>query len=343
MNNNFEDEIILSPFFKLWDRGDGIGEIYLFNCIVGYIHGEQQLEDGNYYDANLDETIIDTPQYDYVSCFPGYLSSSHELLKPFFNSYIDCLEHLVSLVQAIPSDFLPDKPKGSVIDVFSGQEKFLISKNFDFDIVINGATISDSILSNFSDFSSYLKKFLNSYPDIQIKFNHHCFLNGNVYFSYELQNKYFLHFVFNENNQILIGEINQSSKMKSIVMLDCSEKNYHFICLTILDKLKISSEKAKFNIKISKEFLSLVPFRKNAFIENILQTYIQPFYSTLQNQGAFILNREFQKQDSFDLTVSLNRQQIIILNQNIQAYNLNISDFLSLFIHDFFINHLKIS
>ena len=35
---NFEEEVILSPDFQFWDRGDGIGEISNFNSIIGCIN-----------------------------------------------------------------------------------------------------------------------------------------------------------------------------------------------------------------------------------------------------------------------------------------------------------------
>lgn len=344
MNNNFDDEISLSPFFKLWNRGDGIGEIYLFNSIIGYIHGEQQLEDGYHYDEDLGDYVVDEEhEYQLVSCFPGHLSSSHELLKPFSNSPIDCLDHLISLVQSVPENLLPPKPKGSVIDVFSGHEKFLISRDFDFEIVVHGAVISDSILQHFSDFSHYLKDFLENYPEVHIEFLNHSYLNGNIYFIYELQNKYLLHLVFNQNNQVIFGAINQSAQMKSIVMLDCSYKNYEFICLSILEKLNISSEQAKINIQINTEYLNLLPKRKNVFFSDVIQSHFDSFISLLNNQGSFILERDLKMTSSKNLQFSISRQELLFLKTKIKPFGLDLISCMSLFINHLLKNQPKFS
>lgn len=344
MNNNFNDEISLSPFFQLWDRGDGIGEIYLFNAIIGYIHGEQQLDDGYYYDEELGDYVLsEDHEYQLVSCFPGHLSSSHELLKPFSNSPIDCLDHLISLVQSVPDSLLPPKPKGSVIDVFSGHEKFLISRNFDFEIVVHGATIADSIIQHFSDFSHYLQKFLENYPEVHIEFLNHSYLNGNVYFLYELQNKYLLHLVFNQNNQMIFGAINQSAQMKSIVILECSEKNYEFICQSILEKLNISSEQAKFNIQINTEYITRLPKRKNVFLSDVIQSHFDSFVSLLNNQGSFILERDLKMINSKNLQFTISRQELLFLKTKIKSFGLDLIPCMSLFINHLLKNETNIS
>lgn len=342
MNNEFEEDLFLSPFFKLWNRGDGIGEIYLFNSIVAYIHGEQQLEESYYYDQESD-SYIPNENYEYqpVSCFPGYLSSSHDLLKHFSNTHLDCLEHLISLIQSLPEELFPPKPKGSILDVFSGQEKFLLPKNFDFEIIAHGANISEQIISHFNSFSHYLKKFLENYPEIKIKFLNHSYLNGNVYFLYELQDKYLLHLVFNQEQQIILGEINRSSRMKPIVILNCSEKNYQFICDSILQKLHISFETAHFDLNVSDLYFSLLPNKKNIFLSDILKTHSDSFISILNNQGSFILERDFQKQPFKNLQFSFNRHELIALISKIKTFDLTFDKFLSLFIHYYFTNQVK--
>lgn len=49
---DFESEIFISPCFQLWNRGDGIGEISIYNKIIAYIHGENEYQPNYYWMKN---------------------------------------------------------------------------------------------------------------------------------------------------------------------------------------------------------------------------------------------------------------------------------------------------
>ena len=335
---NFEDEISLSPFLKLWDRGDGIGEISCFNHIIGYIHGQQPIypEDYFHYDETTDSYVEDDVDFSPVSCFPGQLTSHHKMLISLNNIEIDCIDHLSSLIQSISTEFLPAKPKGSVLDVFSNQEKFLISRNFDFDIIKNGVDLPPSILDNFNHFSYYLKNYFVNYPDVSIVFGQHCYLNGNVYFLYHINEKYCLHLVFNQDNQVILGIINKSHKMNIHSILDCSDNTYLSICEYIINKLKISSEKAIIHISLSKESVNNLPLRKNHFIQTLIDQQIEEFIFKLTNSSIFIIQRNITSISYEKHLITIDRATLITIQDQIRIFDIDISTFFSLFINAYY-------
>lgn len=340
MNNSyFDKEMTLSYAFKLWDRGDGIGEISLFNTIIGYIHGKNQPSDGYYYDEELEQYVEDeTVEYTPVSCFPGYLSSGHTLLKPFASTEIDCVEHLISLVQSLPDELLPPKPKGSVIDIFSGQEKFLISRGFDIDVIREGKTLHQNIIDNFNSFSSYLKHFLENFPEISIEFLNHSYVNGNVYVQYLLKQNYFLNIVFTEDNQLLVGKINKSGKFNIFTTLDSDNNCYQTICDSIVTTLDLSLQSAKIKLNISALLLQYVPRQKNSFFNEILSFQSEAFLVALTNRGQFLLQRDLNILDSTDIEIVVDREQLLIFKEKIKQFELDILYTLSLFMN-YFLKH----
>lgn len=335
---NFEEEVILSPDFQFWDRGDGIGEISNFNSIIGYINGGQQIipEDYFHYDPILEQYVADDKTLSPISCFPGTLNSQHESLKSFNSFSIDCIEHLFYLVNSIPSELLPLKPKGSVIDIFSQKEKFLISEDFNFDIIKNGIEISSLIVNNFNSFSSYFKNYFFDYPEISIEFLQHSYLNGNIYFLYQINQKYFLHLVFNSNNKIIMGEINKSRKMNEIIILDCIEKNYLFICQDILEKLKISSDEALITICLTQESIKNIPRGKSKFLNELIDNNLEGFIFKISHSSIFILQRNIKNQSTEEYLISIDRIKLKIIRDHIAIFNLTLTDFISLLINDYF-------
>lgn len=339
---NFEQEIYLNPFLKFWDRGDGVAEISLFNSIIAFIHGEQQIfpEDYYHYDENL-ETYVSHEDVDFspVSCFPGRLTSDNEIFKMFNHINVECLDHLYSLVNSLPSNLFPDKPKGSVFDIFSQQDKFLISKEVNFEIIKNGLDINSNIIDNFNSFSHYLHKYFLNYPDISIDFINHSFLNGNVYFLYQLNSKNFLHLVFTSDDKIILGSITKSSKMKDIVILNSSEKNYLFICQTIIEKLNISVENATFKIHIISDFIQHLPREKNIFINDLLKNHLNNFIFTLSNSSPFILERNISRYNTTEHIFSINREVLNNVLQKISIFGLPVDKFIYLLFNDYLIDY----
>lgn len=338
-NENFNEEVVLNSYFQLWDRGDGVGEISLFNSIVGYIHSPKQIypEDYYHYDESLETYVSDESEFVPVSCFPGILSSSNEILKYFNNNEIDSIEHLISLVSSVSTDLLPNKPKGSIIDIFSNQEKFLISRDFDFDTIKNGLELSPAIIQNFNDLSSLLKNKFTHYPEVSVSFLNHSYIHssGNVYFIYEI-NQYYLHLVFTKDNHVILGSINKSAKMQDIVILDCNEKNYNFVFETIVDKLKLLPHEARISLNLISEAVSSLPRGKNKFIIELLHEQINPFLSKISNSSAFILERNLQALPKKEQDFIINRDFLIQLKEHSSIFDLSIEDFISILINDYF-------
>jgi len=78
---DFESEIFISPCFQLWNRGDGIGEISIYNKIIAYIHGENEYQPNYYWDEELGNYIDkDDIEFQPVSCFPGHFQTSDQRL-----------------------------------------------------------------------------------------------------------------------------------------------------------------------------------------------------------------------------------------------------------------------
>lgn len=335
--NNFDEEISLNPYFKLWDRGDGIGEIYLFNSIVAYIHGTQQIypEDYYHYDEDLETYVAHDVEFEPVSCFPGVLQSSSNIFEYFKNQEIDSIEILVSLLSSISTDLLPPKPKGSIFDVFSQQEKFLLTKSFDFEVIKNGVVLNEDIANHFKDFSIYLKDKLSQYPEIKVSFIHHSPLNGNVYFLYQI-NQYYLHLVFNDDDKIIFGSINKSSQMKGIVMLECNEKNYEFIFQQILEKLKISPEIAQLTLSITEQSLSQIPRGKSKFINELIENQLSRFTYKLSHTSSFVLERQLQQFKKVAVTFVIDRKKLVQIVKEISIFDLDTISFISLLINDYF-------
>lgn len=343
ISSYFEEEITLSPSFKLWDRGDGIGEISLHNTIIGYIHGDNQLSDGYYYDEDLEQYVEDTEvEFIAVSCFPGHLSSGHTLFQPFSNTYIDCIEHLISLIQSLPSDLLPEKPKGSVIDIFSGQEKFLISRDFDVDLVRYGKELDKNIVENFNSFSCYMKNYLQQFPEVHILFLNHCYVNGNVYVQYQLNNNYFLSVLFNKHNEILLGKINKSGKFNNISTYNCEDNSYKTICDSIFLALNLSYDTSKIHIHLAECLSYKIPKQKNIFFNDIIAHHSEEFLLHLYNRGRFLLERDLNIQKTNIIEVHISRAQILILQEKLSTYDISISDGLSLFMNYFLSKHNNI-
>lgn len=335
---NFEEEIILSPYFQFWDRGDGIGEISSFNSIIGYIHGEHQIspEDYFHYDTVLEHYVSDEVEFSPVSCFPGKIQSQNDYLKSFNNLNIDGVEHLSYLVNSITTESLPAKPKGSIIDIFSQQEKFLISRDFNFEIIKNGIDLSSVILNNFNLFSHYLKNYFLDYPEVSIEFLNHSYLNGNVYFLYQLNHKYFLHLVFNSDNKIILGAINKSQKMTEIVVLECSETNYLFICQDIIEKLHISSEQAVINISLTSASIERIPRGKNKFLNELITHQMEGFLFKISNSSIFILQRNLNKYSFEEQSICIDRVFLKEITNKFSIFNLPLPDLISLLINDYF-------
>lgn len=330
---DFTNTVALSDFFNLWDRGDGIGEICLFNTLIGSVTGDNTLPDNYIYDEELEKFVEIEVDFNLVSCFPGTLNSGHEVLKPFNNTYIDCIEHLASLLQSIGPDLLPNKPKGSVIDIFSGNEKFLVSKHFDIEIIRHGAQFSDKIIENFTHFSHYFKNYFANYPEVIIGFLSHSYLNGNMYVCYEIAEKYFLHLVFNENNEMILGKINQTSQMKILSTLACEDSSYQTVCETILSSLNIDLYNAKFVIPVSQAYLSCIPKQKNKFLTEILNYHTTPFLLDLSNRGNFLVERDLNLQQTTNVDFTISRLDLLSFKEKIMAYDLDTIDTLSLLIN----------
>jgi len=334
MTENFNSEIFIAPCFQLWNRGDGIGEISIYNKIVAYIHGENEYMPNYYWDeetSNYQEK--DDVSFEPVSCFPGHFQTSDESLIHLNSLFIESLEHLQSLLENIPN--LPEKPKGSVFDLFSQSEKFLTSLNFDFNVISSGHNIEQSILNNFNQFSQYFFNFIKNYPEINVSFLKHCYLNENVYFNYIVNEKYFLHLVFSKDDKIILGEINKRSKMNNVISLSCSEDNFLLICNTLIDKLNISSEQAELKIKIS-----IDNKKNNNYIqkhcEEIIQNFLEEFKFDLMKESSFILQREFNKNNLIDCSIKLKRSFLNNISDHSSLFNLNVIHFIELLLNQYY-------
>lgn len=332
--NDFDSEKFISPCFQLWNRGDGIGEISIYNKIIAYIHGENQYEPNYYWDEELGNyNTKNDEEFEPVSCFPGYLQTSDQKIIHLNSMYIESLEHLQSLLENTPN--LPEKPKGSIFDVFSQSEKFLTSLNFDFDIISNGHSIDDIILDNFNQFSQYFFNFISEYPEIQISFVKHCYLNENVYFQYIINDKYFLHLVFSNDGKIILGDINKRSKMTNIISLTASDSNYLLICNTLIDKLKINTQIAYLNVQIT------IDNKKNStyilkHCEEIIQNFLDEFKFSLMKESSFIIQRDFNQNSSEEILIKFDRKFLNNIQKEALLFNLNIIHFIELLLHQYY-------
>lgn len=339
MNESFTSEIFISPCFNLWNRGDGIGEISIYNHIIAYIHGENEYIPNYYWDEELGNyNTKEDQEFEPVSCFPGYLQTSDERLIHLNSLFIESQEHLISLLDSIKN--LPEKPKGSIFDVFSQSEKFLMSLNFDFDVLSKGHDIDSLILNNFNAFSQYLFDFTSNYPEISVSFIKHSYLNGNIYFHYLINDKYNLHLVFNADNKIVLGEINKRSKMQNVISLSCSSDNFLLICNTIIDKLKINSQIAQLTIRTTIDNKRTLSYNKSNFKE-IITNFLDEFKFYLSQQSFFVLHREFEKNNLIDFSFEIERELIKEIKTEADLFNIKTIDFIELIINTYFDKLIK--
>ena len=335
-----DNEIFIPPSFKFWNRGDGFGEITLFQRIIATIHGDIQFSPEDYYtyDEELGAYIETTDEIEFepVSCFPGTFQSENDILKSFNGQYIENIEHLISLVESFPIDLLPKKPKGSIFDVFSQSDKFLISRNFDFDVLLHGKDLNQNVIENFSNFSNFLLQFTKKYKEINIEFLSHSNLNDNVYFLYQINEKFYLHLVFTKENKFILGEINKSTKMNLLNELNCNEYNYQSVCDIILEKLNIVQDEVSFEISYNQLLDNIIPHKKTSFFNELFENHLEQYIEEIKNSSFFILNRNLKSNQKTQFTCKIKRESFNLICNYSNLFNVTNTDFIDVFISFYF-------
>lgn len=335
---DFENEVSLTPYISLWDRGDGYGEISLFNSIVAYVEGQNlsNPEDYYHYDEELGQYVEDYFEYIPTSCFPGNFTTSNEIFKSLEKMQVQSQEHLTALLYSISPSLLPPKPKGSISDIFSQKEKFLVTKDFNTDIVINGKDLDINIVQNFNYFSNSFYHFFLDYPEVSIKFINHCYLNGNVNFLYGINETYFLNIVLSQDNKIIFSPVSKKVQMKNVRYLSFNDENISLVFTNILEKLKVSKDFAKIELELNKNIDSFIENDKNQFITEIINLNFNDFIYQLSKSSFFVLQRNLKNKDFHTVSVLLERNLIQKASKEIQPFKISTVDFLSLLINSMF-------